>query len=82
MSSRAARLSTVGDGRRPILARRRRAAALRVIADGDAQAVEVALEGREVELVALLDVLGQRGELHLELRLLHFEAAALIVALR
>ena len=50
-----------------------------MVANGHAQAVEIALKGREIELVALLDVLGQRGELHLVLRVLDVEAAALVV---
>ncbi len=50
------------------------------LAHGHAQAVQVALEGRELELVALLDVLEQRRELHLELAGFHLQLAALIVA--
>jgi hypothetical protein len=56
------------------------ALALRVVANGHAEAVEIALEGGEIDLVALLDVLDEGRELHLDLRLLDLEAAALIVA--
>ena len=55
---------------------------LRLFAKGHAQPVQVALEFAQVEMVALLNVLVNRGSAHFKLRLLDFEPAALVVTLR
>ena len=51
----------------------------RLFANGDAQAVQIALKFAQVEMVALLNVLVDRRGTHLELRLLDFEPATLVM---